>query len=106
LGELRIESSQRFSYLMVVDRSSQTAEHLTLASLGKSPAAARALPGAGASSSSPTGPALITQPTAAVTVDSGKASKGDRGKSQFAEDEDVPAAFRAQLKDCASVFGS
>jgi len=76
-----------------------TAEHLSLASLGKSPAAARALPGAGGSSTSSTGPALITQPTAAVTVESGKASKGDRGKSQFAEDEDVPAAFRAQLKD-------
>jgi hypothetical protein len=82
----------------------QTAEHLTLASLGKSPVAPstspRPLPGAGALQ---TGPALIAQPAGSVAVDPGKPGKGDRGKSQFSEDQDVPALFRAQLKDCALV---
>ena len=52
--------------------SSQTAEHLTLASLGKS---------------------LIDEPT------TGNVAKGDREKSTFQEDESLPVAFRAKLQD-------
>lgn len=50
----------------------QTAEHLTLASLGKSP---------------------VEDPT------SGNGEKGDREKSTFQEDESLPVAFRAKLQD-------
>ncbi|KAJ9103996.1 hypothetical protein QFC21_002459 [Naganishia friedmannii] len=59
----------------------ETAEHLTAENLGKGPAAP--VPPASSNSS------------AAVP---GK-EKGDRSRSQFKEDEDVPAMFRAQLKD-------
>lgn len=52
-----------------------TAEHLTLASLGKSPV----------EDPTPRGP--------------GNAEKGDRGKSTFQEDESLPLAFRAKLQD-------
>ncbi|KAH7107784.1 hypothetical protein BKA62DRAFT_684439 [Auriculariales sp. MPI-PUGE-AT-0066] len=65
----------RKAYIAAYDRRLRhpawTAEHLTLASLGKS--------------------ALI------APVDDGE--KGDRSKSQFMEDEAVPALFRAHLKD-------
>ena len=54
--------------------SSQTAEHLTLASLGKS---------------------LVEEP--ATTT--GNGTKGDREKSTFQEDESLPVAFRAKLQD-------
>ena len=50
----------------------QTAEHLTLASLGKSP------------DESPT---------------PGNGERGDRDKSTFQEDESLPVAFRAKLQD-------
>ena len=52
--------------------SPQTAEHLTLASLGKSP---------------------VEDPT------TGDGTKGDREKSTFQEDESLPVAFRAKLQD-------
>lgn len=61
----------------------QTAEHLTAENLGKVPVAAPAT-GAGA-------------PLVPATKE-----KGDRSRSQFMEDPDVPAMFRAQLKDCKS----
>ncbi len=50
---------------------SQTAEHLTLASLGKSP--------------------LEPKP--------GDGESGDRGNSVFKEDESLPVQFRAKLQD-------
>jgi hypothetical protein len=56
----------------ILSPSPQTAEHLTLASLGKSPAEDRT-PGNG--------------------------EKGDREKSTFQEDESLPVAFRAKLQD-------
>jgi endonuclease G len=49
----------------------QTAEHLTLASLGKS---------------------ALAEPISADEA-------GDRSRSQFKEDEAIPALFRARLKD-------
>jgi endonuclease G len=49
----------------------QTAEHLTLASLGKS---------------------ALAEPVSADEA-------GDRSRSQFKEDEAIPALFRARLKD-------
>ena len=52
-------------------RISQTAEHLTLASLGKSP--------------------LEPAPADGET--------GDRGRSTFQEDESLPVRFRAKLQD-------
>ncbi|GJE86802.1 DNA/RNA non-specific endonuclease [Phanerochaete sordida] len=65
----------RKAYVAAYDRRLRhpawTAEHLTLASLGKSPLEAR--------------------PSAEET--------GDRSKSQFVEDESVPAMFRAKLAD-------
>ena len=51
----------------------QTAEHLTLASLGKSP---------------------VEDPNPG-----NNGEKGDRGKSTFHEDESLPVAFRAKLQD-------
>jgi endonuclease G len=51
----------------------QTAEHLTLASLGKSP---------------------VEDPTPG-----NNGEKGDRGKSTFHEDESLPVEFRAKLQD-------
>lgn len=54
--------------------SPQTAEHLTLASLGKSP---------------------VEDPT----LGNNNGEKGDRGKSTFHEDESLPVAFRAKLQD-------
>lgn len=59
----------------------QTAEHLTAENLGKTPVPA-------ASS------------VAATTLPPQTKEKGDRSRSQFIEDPDVPAMFRAQLKDC------
>lgn len=59
----------------------QTAEHLTAENLGKAPVPA-------ASS------------VAATTLPPQTKEKGDRSRSQFIEDPDVPAMFRAQLKDC------
>lgn len=52
-------------------RISQTAEHLTLSSLGKSP----------------------------VEPAPGDGESGDRGKSTFQEDESLPVPFRAKLQD-------
>jgi endonuclease G len=54
-----------------MSRISQTAEHLTLASLGKSP----------------------TEPPPP------DGDTGDRGKSSFHEDETLPVPFRAKLQD-------
>ncbi|KAG8901330.1 nuclease [Tulasnella sp. 403] len=66
---------QRKAYVVAYDRRlrhpSWTAEHLTLASLGKS----------------------------RVGEKDPDAPKGDRGNSAFKEDESIPAAFRARLSD-------
>ncbi|KAH9997543.1 hypothetical protein BJV77DRAFT_960078 [Russula vinacea] len=66
----------RTAYVVGYDRRLRhpawTAEHLTLASLGKS---------------------LIDEPT------TGNVAKGDREKSTFQEDESLPVAFRAKLQD-------
>ncbi|KAJ9107065.1 hypothetical protein QFC19_002935 [Naganishia cerealis] len=76
---------KRTAYVAAYDRRlrhpSWTAEHLTAETLGKAPAA-------------PVPPASPTSPISTP----GK-EKVDRSRSQFKEDEDVPAMFRAQLKD-------
>ena len=58
------------SHVADTQASLQTAEHLTLASLGKSP--------------------LAPVPDE---------EKGDRANSQFVEDQSIPAMFRAKLQD-------
>ena len=66
----------------------QTAEHLTTASLTRTPPPqkpdARPVP-------LETARAADTQP---------QASRGDRAKSVFMEDEGIPEMFRARLQDC------
>lgn len=69
----------------------QTAEHLTAASLARTPPASKPnaspvpLEDARKADTSPAPPAVV---------------KGDRSKSTFMEDEAIPEAFRAKLQDC------
>ncbi|KAI5449494.1 nuclease [Naganishia albida] len=74
---------KRTAYVAAYDRRlrhpSWTAEHLTAENLGKVPAS--------------------TTPVIPMTAVPPAKEKGDRSRSQFIEDPDVPAMFRAQLKD-------
>jgi endonuclease G len=68
----------------------QTAEHLTAASLSRTPPP----------SAPHATPIPLESARAADTSPLPPATKGDRSKSVFMEDEGVPEMFRAKLQDC------
>ena len=85
---------KRTAYTAAYDRQRRhpawTAEHLTAASLARTP------PASSSSQSIPLADARAadTSPT--------PGARGDRTKSTFMEDEEVPEPFRAKLQDCVS----
>lgn len=73
----------------------KTAEHLTSANLGKSPALPSPLPStASESATSSYAEALINKQEERQQI-----PKGDRSNSTFREDTDLPEMFRAKLED-------
>lgn len=83
---------KRAAYTAGYDRKNKhpawTAEHLTAASLSRTPPAS-------APNATP-----IPLETARAADTSPVVIKGDRSKSTFMEDGDIPELFRARLQDC------